>query len=199
MTQSLSTAPPFALCWFRNNGSGFDPLLRMVDSTTRALSFTLRDLNEDDSIDVLLPEFARPRIQWRRNDGSGVFMPALFIQTSVSQLERIAVGDVNADGNDDLVICSRSFSRLIVLFGTGFAGDFSSDALLAANLSTPSSGLALADFNADGYDDVVVATSGTPKYIYLVPSLQELAYNTDEVTVCSVRMRPAPCAHVCCR
>ena len=71
----------------------------------------------------------------------------------------LAVGDVNGDGNADLVIANDSSNFISVLLGNG-------DGTFKANVDYPSGGLAksvaLGDLNGDGALDMVIANFGPP-------------------------------------
>jgi hypothetical protein len=67
----------------------------------------------------------------------------------------VASGDLDGDGNADIVVGNGSSSRISVLFGNG-AGGFS--APVEHEVGAPSHAIALADLGGDGIVDVVAAT-----------------------------------------
>jgi hypothetical protein len=84
------------------------------------------------------------------------FAPAAFFSTSPSvQPYRIAIGDFNRDGKQDIVTANSEVSQATVLLGNGM-GQFGPVTIFDTG-GVPNS-LAIGDFNGDGKQDLAVAT-----------------------------------------
>ena len=70
----------------------------------------------------------------------------------------VAVGDLNGDGNQDLVTANSGSANVSVLIGTG-SGTFAAATSFAVG-NTPQS-VAVGDFNGDGRQDIVAANYGS--------------------------------------
>jgi uncharacterized repeat protein (TIGR01451 family) len=81
----------------------------------------------------------------------------------------IAVGDLNADGNPDAVVVNRDSDDLTILLGDGIGG-FKSQATASTGPGTQPVAVAIADFNGDARQDVVVANQGTDQIAVLLGS-----------------------------
>lgn len=88
---------------------------------------------------------------WLKNKGDGTFNNAVVtnIQTPANQL---ALGDVNVDGQQDVVLTTPAGSDVKVLLGV-FNGQF---VVRQSTVGGPSNGVALGDLNKDGKLDLVV-------------------------------------------
>ncbi|GIH96722.1 FG-GAP repeat domain-containing protein [Planobispora siamensis] len=90
--------------------------------------------------------------------GGGAFQAPVPVP-SAPGVVKVAVGDLDRDGHDDLVATEFMGTGLSVLPGNG-DGTFDTPTLYSAG--TPRSDVALGDVTADGRTDVVVATGNTP-------------------------------------
>ena len=181
------------------NAAGFDsPAVAAVD------------FDNDANLDVVVghsiscyqaPCVAATAITVMRGNGDGTFQPPQIIDVG-GGTAAIGVGDFNHDGFSDLVLAS-SLSRVFVLIGKG-DGTFTQQTLTLVpenNLGMDNTDIDVADVNADGHDDAVVALSlngsrtvillgngtgafGTPHFIQepsiRIPHYQAIAdYNGD--------------------
>jgi hypothetical protein len=91
-------------------------------------------------------------------NGDGTFLPQRRILQSDAGPLFLAVGDVNNDGNLDLVFSIGISTAVVEALGNG-DGTFQPTTLIA--LTSFPDGVALADFNHDGNLDIVAANCGS--------------------------------------
>ena len=125
------------------------------------------DFNEDGIVDLAVANNGASTISILLGLGSGAvgngnFAPAASFATG-QQPTCLAADDVNADGILDLVVPNETDNTVVVHLGQGIAGvgDGTINAGTAYTLGFPASGIAIADFDEDGYDDIAVAGAGT--------------------------------------
>jgi len=82
-------------------------------------------------------------------------------------MEQVSAGDINADGNVDLVLPALLNHSVTVIFGDG-TGNFPSALSLAASLNSNSAGLTVADFNNNGKPDIASVHQGAQELILLM-------------------------------
>jgi len=99
---------------------------------------------------------------YKNNDGAGSFIDSgQALGTNYSQ--SIALGDMDGDGDPDMVVANRNSNRVYINDGAGNFID--SGQLLGASISTS---IALGDVDGDGDLDIVIANDlGEPNRVYL--------------------------------
>jgi hypothetical protein len=151
------------------NGDGsFQPRIDLdVGAAPRAVA--VGDFNGDGLLDVVTAQQLSDTVSVLLGNGDGTFAPPLVFTASGEDFtpESMAVGDVNGDGQADLVIKSVSVLesdayQVGVLLGNG-DGTFQ-DPILGIVVPGGSGDLALGDFNNDGLTDAAVAENelGSP-------------------------------------
>lgn len=121
------------------------------------------DLNGDGHADVVVmsgQSYAAPDVQVFPGDGTGALGAPTTLLLPEYELGRgVAVGDVNADGRDDLVVSRGRNSPTWIWYFLQRA-----DGTLDAPVTVPShdipADLLIADFDLDGLNEVVVEHSG---------------------------------------
>jgi hypothetical protein len=117
----------------------------------------LADINNDSKPDLIVanPAFSGGSVSYLLGNGDGTFQAAAIIATGNYSV--VAAGDVNLDGNVDLVALGTFLSPTVFL-GNG-NGTFQTGATYAAG-STPNS-IVIRDITGDGKPDLVIGlTSG---------------------------------------
>ena len=147
-----------------NRGAGSFELLRDVPLPDALYAATALDANHDGHADLAL--ITPSQVLIMRGHGDGGFddpVPIGVVRGMFNEFLSIRSGDLDRDGNDDLVYCyheggywgERNFT--IVMNGRG-DGTFSAPKLYYVPPYPQC--LALADFNADGWLDVATCATG---------------------------------------
>jgi hypothetical protein len=153
------------------NGDGtFQPAQRIDSGGVGALSIALADVNGDGKPDLLVANDCASLVVCTNGsvtvllgNGNGTFQPAVSYNSGGARAYSVAVGDVNGDGNLDLIVANQyaggsdTNSNVSVLFGNG-DGTFQT----AMSTTTPPwndepEAIAVDDFNGDGKLDVATS------------------------------------------
>ena len=155
---------PGNLTVFFGGGNGAFQLNHTYSAGSLPTAVAVADLNGDGKPDLVVTDesdpFVEPRVAGAvyvfLNDGHGGFGTPLKL-TAGTYPYRVSVGDLNADGNPDLVVATEDASvryTLAIFLGAG-GGNFQ-PAISAATGHGPSA-IAIRDFNGDGKTDLVVS------------------------------------------
>ncbi|MBK9386970.1 MAG: VCBS repeat-containing protein [Planctomycetes bacterium] len=174
---------PVALvrCDLDNDGSRDDLAVACADSSTlvrianpssasptvsssstgglRASCIAAADLDGDPIDDLVLGRQGEPfaggsGLCLARNGGSPIDL--LIPSPHPSSIERVALGDLDGDGDNDLAAVARGASDELLLFSGDGSGTLAFAGALALSSSGLASGLALGDFDRDGRLDLAV-------------------------------------------
>ena len=130
---------------------------------SRPSGITTGDFNSDGIVDLAFAPFGSDSLgvtlgQGSGGIGNGSFAPATYTATAAIGQE-LATGDFNSDGITD-VIATTPAAGVLMFVGQGSSGvgngAFAPGTLLSTGAG--SGGVAVADFNEDGIDDIAVTT-----------------------------------------
>ncbi|MBI2884825.1 MAG: VCBS repeat-containing protein, partial [Candidatus Omnitrophica bacterium] len=192
---AVTTSRPAVSVLLRDPRGGFKPAQR-YETTDTSRGVALVDVNRDGHPDlvytteyevtgwdrlvyraarvILRPWAAQMPFRYlhppgalkiRLGDGTGAF-GAERVYDASPKAYTVVAGDLDADGDPDLVVTHESTNRISVFFNDG-QGRFG-DRRVLTTTGDRANHAAVADFNADGHPDIVVANwgwydaSGTP-------------------------------------
>src|SRR5206468_498306 len=118
------------------------------------------DLNGDGVADIAAPDALNNQVSVLLGTGSGSFGPAANFPVEANAApQSVAVGDLNGDGNPDIVTANTNTQDLSVLLGTG-SGSCGPPTNLGPTHGLPLA-VAVGDFNGDGKPDLAGTNVGT--------------------------------------
>ncbi|MHC4844862.1 MAG: FG-GAP repeat domain-containing protein [Planctomycetota bacterium] len=147
--------------WFENvDGLGTFALGQLITSDAdRAYSVHAADIDGDGDLDVTSASFADGKIAWYENtDGLGTFGPQQVITTSALGAWSAQAGDLDGDGDVDVVSASDTIDTIQWYENTDGLGTFGPPIVL----STTANGavnVSIADLDGDLDNDVLAASA----------------------------------------
>jgi hypothetical protein len=129
---------------------------------SHALQIALGDLNKDGFLDAVILQNISA-VYLLKGNGNGTFSGAWIQITSPVTYNvlynNVAIADMNADGNNDIVLSSNSASGIAILSGDG---NFGLSGNQVISTLTPTYDLSVSDLNGDGRPDLgaVFGTNG---------------------------------------
>ncbi len=123
--------------------------------TSSPTSVATGDFNEDGQLDLAVAA-GNSGVGFLFGNGDGTFNPSIYYPTSNGPaVVAVAVGDFNVDGHLDIAVVYET-NDLGILFGNG-NGTFNQSIYYQTTIGVNS--IAVADFNGDGFADIVLGTA----------------------------------------
>ena len=125
-----------------------------VPSNPHPHGIVAADFNGDKKLDLTVDSWGENKVLVLFGNGDGTFQtPGVKFDVGDAPYQRLRTGDLNEDGNPDIVTSNWKGSSVSVLFGDG-RGHFSRQ-----DTAVPESpfGLAIGDFNGDHHLDIAIA------------------------------------------
>ncbi len=149
--------------WYKNNGQGnFGPKQIISTLVNKPSSVYAADADGDGDMDVFSTSALDDKIAWYENtDGQGNFGPQHTISTAFDYPIRISMGDIDGDGDKDILSgSSYNNSRIAWFKNTNGQGNFVLQGTLNTDISYCRSAI-LADVDGDGDLDIVAVSMKT--------------------------------------
>jgi hypothetical protein len=153
-------APLGQVVWFENlDGAGTFGSAKLVNNTvSSAREVVAVDLDGDLDLDLAVVSMLDNRVVWFENeDGAGTFGPERLISTQSITPTTIQAGDMDGDGDWDLVVTSFYANRAEWFENVDGQGTFGELRVIGAAPRGPES-LELSDLDNDGDLDVMVTS-----------------------------------------
>jgi hypothetical protein len=158
---------------FLNNGSGSFGAGTTCNVQATPGALVAVDLNADGIVDLAVLNPSAGTVTVLIGTATGTTCAALFPSsyaystgTPSSSPVAIATGDFNGDGIPDLVVANATDKTVSILLGNG-TSILTLQTAVAYPLGTTPVSLAVADFNQDGYADVVALSNVSSSFIVL--------------------------------
>jgi len=145
------------IAWYENtDGQGtFGTQQIITTNATAATSVYAIDLDGDGDMDVLSASSTDDKIAWYENtDGQGSFGPQQIISTNANFAIVVYAGDLDGDGDMDVLSASASDGKIAWYKNTDGQGTFSSQQIISTN-SNGIKSIYATDIDGDGDMDVV--------------------------------------------
>jgi hypothetical protein len=143
---------------------GYDYALFEIPKTYQSVNnvgpyaIVTSDFNNDNYLDIAVTFFYSGTVGILLGYGNGSFNDMMiYPQKNDSELNKLAVGDINNDGKLDIVVADTGTNNVLILLGYGNGSFATSMAISTGDNSWPTA-IAIADFNKDDSLDVAVTT-----------------------------------------
>tara|TARA_R110002072_G_scaffold16233_1_gene63753 strand:+ start:56161 stop:57558 length:1398 start_codon:yes stop_codon:yes gene_type:complete len=151
--------------WYRNLGDGtFSEAQILANNLNAARGITAGDIDDDGDLDLVLGVTNGNGFYWIEHlDGNGTFGPLQTIDAGIAQARTQRLGDIDGDGDLDVVTNGLGTERLSWFENTDGAGNFSVQHIIEPN-GLYENFFELADL--DGDDDLDIVSSKDKSLIW---------------------------------
>ncbi|MEO8990977.1 MAG: FG-GAP-like repeat-containing protein [Acidobacteriaceae bacterium] len=165
VTTAGATSGPFSSTYlFLNNGDGTLGTAKLVDTPISGFALAVADLNGDGKLDFVETNTDNDlngtpgSLLVYLGNGDGTFAPPVAYPLPQIAPGPVAIADMNNDGKPDIVVASRdqAFTTATLSIFPGKGDGTFGNPINTALPDTAFSSLAVADFDGDGNQDVVV-------------------------------------------
>ncbi|CAF0917412.1 unnamed protein product [Adineta steineri] len=121
----------------------------------------IADVNKDGNLDVVTANSGTSNVAVFLGKGDGTFSTAKIYSTGTGcKPTGLVLGDLNKDGNNDLVVTDETNNVVLIFLGDG-TGAFTLTNTLSSDSNSKPYGVTINDFNGDGLPDIGITNSGT--------------------------------------
>lgn len=183
-TDSPTTTGVNAITIAQGLGDGSFGTQTTIGVGTDPRSLVSGDFNGDGRLDIATANYGSNNVSVLLGNGTGGFGAASTVALASGALQpiRIASQDVNGDGKLDLVTSNRGSNTLNVLLGNG-DGTFATATSLATGSGTQPRGLAIADVNNDGRNDLITTYFDTSRAAVFLNRTALISLNDSTKTI----------------
>ena len=145
---------------FKNNGSGFFTVSQII-TTAFHLPNSVHgsDFDGDGDIDLVSSASNDNNVVWYENtDGAGTFGPAQLISDNASGANSVSSGDVDGDGDADIISASSLDNKLTWYKNTDGAGNFTEQTAISS-MAYGANAVFSSDLDGDGDKDILSAST----------------------------------------
>lgn len=146
------------IAWYENlDGQGNFGDQHVINSSSEdgERSVFAADLDQDGDLDVLSTSYIVDKIVWYENlDGLGNFGSQEIISTDVIDPGIVKTGDLDGDGDNDVLVTSHNLNKVLWFENTNGLGSFSIEHTISTNVDSPGNAYP-SDIDNDGDLDVL--------------------------------------------
>ena len=142
--------------WVKNGSQpGYKPETIVIPNLQRPVCTAYSDLNKDGFEDIVACEFGNQtgQLAWYENNGKGGYYKKI-LRNKPGAITAI-IKDANNDGLPDIYVLMAQGDEGVFLYENQGSGKFKEKRLLSFLPLNGSQYIELADFNKDGFDDIV--------------------------------------------
>jgi len=151
------------ISWYENtDGLGnFGSAQAVAMGTQQSFSHQAADIDGDGDMDVVATSFDQHTVFWNENlDGQGNFGAMQIIDNTLLGAVKVRAGDLDGDGDLDVIAASDSNRELYWYENIDGAGVFGTGQLISST-GVNSRGLFIGDMDGDLDNDIVAASAGS--------------------------------------
>ncbi|CAF1308453.1 unnamed protein product [Adineta steineri] len=145
------------------NGNGNDTFTHYQIfslGSSRPLSLTAGDFNEDNNMDLAVVTYGTNSVNILLGFGNGSFQNQITYFTGYDSVpSSLQIGDFNKDNHLDIVVANSGTNNIGIFFGYGNGTFMNQTTYTTTSNSNPSS-IVVADFNNDNQLDIAVTNTG---------------------------------------